>query len=96
MENFVPHFRYLIPNIVKKNIFSVIYSFLPEPLRWLYVNNRLPETYNLINKIARINGKPQPEIYLTPPKPNTHTISPVLLFSSKEMFVKSMTTGFGW
>ncbi|XP_066936713.1 solute carrier family 22 member 15-like [Clytia hemisphaerica] len=77
-------------------VLLIFIFFLPESLRWLYVNNQVQEATKLINKIARINGKPKPKIYLTPPKPLHDKVSPLLLFSSAEMCLKSLNIGFAW
>lgn len=77
-------------------IFLPFLFYIPESLRWLYVNNQVDQTMKLINKIARINGKPKPVIHLTPPKAISHRVNPLLLFGSGEMCIKSLNVGFAW
>lgn len=77
-------------------LFNSFSSCLPESLRWLYVNNHVKESRQLIDKMAQINGKPRPNIYLTPPKPLKEKANPLLLFSSSAMSLKSLNIGFAW
>ena len=39
---------------------SCLYSFLPESVRWLLVNDKVEEAENLLKKIAAINKRDYP------------------------------------
>lgn len=43
-------------------IFSCLFSFLPESFRWLVSHGRLEEAEHSIRFVAKINGRPAPDL----------------------------------
>lgn len=72
------------------------YRFIPESLRWFYVNEKFDDAKNLIKRIGNVNGKPIEKVHIAPPKIIERNLNPLLLFSNTRLTLKTLNLGFAW
>lgn len=96
--------KYLhIANAVAIAPFLLFFGLVPESFRWLVSHDRLPEAESVINRIARINGRPAPDlgslvdITRAEVKANKRQIYSIRdLFSSWFLFRTTVLLAIGW
>ncbi|XP_060063906.1 solute carrier family 22 member 6-like [Ylistrum balloti] len=81
----------------------LFWGLVPESFRWLVSHNRLPEAESVINRIARTNGRPTPdlcglvEVTRAEVKPNQRRVYSVKdLFSSWMLFKTTVLLAISW
>ena len=73
--------------------------FVPESIRWLRVQNRIPEATSILRRVGRWNNKPLPEdVRLKPVNSMTYCskVSMLDLFRPLPIAISTVIQGFGW
>lgn len=76
----------------------LFFRVVPESIRWLHVHGKNEELVEAFHRIARWNKRPLPEGFTILPhqiKPG-RKVTPLELFKTKRMMVKTLVQGFGW
>ena len=76
----------------------VLYSFIPESVRWLLKKGRVTEAREIISKVARLNGKQMPDenLYLSNDEQNERLGDFRDLFMSPRMIHKTLGSWLMW
>lgn len=79
-------------------IFLAFYKFIPESVRWCRVNNKLDQAENILRDVAKRNGKPWPNVKLSPPPKSSSErhASFIDLFTPNKMCVSTLVQCFAW
>eukprot|EP00794_Sanderia_malayensis_P018705 gene18705-20593_t len=76
----------------------IFFKFIPESIRWLCLNGRTEDAMEIINRIAKVNGRAAPDVKLAEKIDNTEMSfgSLLNLFRPMKMAVSTLIQSFGW
>ncbi|XP_057314092.1 solute carrier family 22 member 3-like [Hydractinia symbiolongicarpus] len=77
----------------------LFFKFIPESVRWLRLHGKVDEAMNILENIAKWNKREIPSgvrICSAPKSVEAHKSSPLDLFKTRRMAIKTLTQGYGW